>query len=183
VRHYEPPEVTWLPPELEVGVELEPRPLELELPEFEDDEPEELEPEDVEPEDEEPEDVEPEDGEPEEVEPDEVEPEVPELEDPEPELVEDELEGVEVEPVDVSVLWVEPGRARASAPAVTTLAIVTAVVVERTLLRPRSLAVTAWRIPSRCALLITLILRSGTRNSLYESSRQPLSQAARARTR
>ena len=155
--------MTWLPPELEVGVELEPRPLELELPELEDDELEELEPEDV-------------------------EPEVPELEDPEPGLAEGELEGVEVEPVEVepvevSVLWAEPGRARASAPAVTTLAIVTAVVVERTLLLARSLAATAWRIPSRCALLITLILRSGTRNSLYESSRQPLSQAARARTR
>jgi len=152
--------VTWLPPELEVGVELEPRPLELELPELEDDELEELEPEDVEP--------------------DEVEPEVPALEDPEPELAEGELEGVEVEPVEVepgevSVLWVEPGRARASAPAVTTLAIVTAVVVERTLLRPRSLAATACRMPSRCALLITLILPSGTRNSLHEPSRQPLS--------
>jgi hypothetical protein len=149
--------VTWLPPELEVGVELEPRPLELELPELEDDELEELEPEDVEPDD--------------------VE---PELEDPELELAEGELEGVEVEPVEVepvevSVLWVEPGRARASAPAVTTLAIVTAVVVERTLLLARSLAATAWRIPSRCALLITLILRSGTLNSLHEPSRQPLS--------
>jgi hypothetical protein len=156
-RHYEPPEVTWLLPELEVGVELEPRPLELELPELEDDELEELEPEDVEPDD--------------------VE---PELEDPELELAEGELEGVEVEPVEVepvevSVLWVEPGRARASAPAVTTLAIVTAVVVERTLLLARSLAATAWRIPSRCALLITLILRSGTLNSLHEPSRQPLS--------
>jgi len=159
-RHYEPPEVTWLLPELEVGVELACRPLELELPELEDDELEELEPEDVEPED---------------VEPDEVEPEVPELEDPEPELVEGELEGVEDEPVDVSVLWVEPGRARASAPAVTTLAIVTAVVVERTLLRPRSLAATAWRIPSRSALLITLILRSGPLNSLHEPSWEPLS--------
>jgi hypothetical protein len=163
-RHYEPPEVTWLLPELEVGVELEPRPLELELPELEDDELEELEPEDVEP--------------------DEAEPEVPELEDPEPELVEDELEGeldgdevdpVEDEPVEVSVLCVEPGRTRASAPAVTTLAIVTAVVVERTLLRPRSLAATACRMLSRCALLITLILPSGTRNSLHEPSWQPLS--------
>jgi hypothetical protein len=151
--------VTWLLPELEVGVELEPRPLELELPELEDDELEELEPEDV-------------------------EPEVPELEDPEPELVEDELEGeldgdevdpVEDEPVEVSVLCVEPGRTRARAPAVTTLAIVTAVVVERTLLRPRSLAATACRMPSRCALLITLILPSGTRNSLHEPSWQPLS--------
>jgi hypothetical protein len=152
--------VTWLLPELEVGVELEPRPLELELPELEDDELEELEPEDVEP--------------------DEAEPEVPELEDPEPELVEDELDGDEVdpvedEPVEVSVLCVEPGRTRASAPAVTTLAIVTAVVVERTLLRPRSLAATACRMPSRCALLITLILPSGTRNSLHEPSWQPLS--------
>jgi hypothetical protein len=131
VEHKEPPEVTWLLPELEVGVELEPRPLEL--PELDDDELEELEPEEVEP-------VE---VEPDEVEPDEVEP----------------VEPVEVEPVEVSVLWVEPGRARASAPAVTTLAIVTAVVVERTLLRPRSLAATAWRIPSRRALLIPPILR------------------------
>jgi hypothetical protein len=129
--------VTWLLPELEVGVELEPRPLEL--PELDDDELEEPEPEEVEPD-----------------EPVEVEP-------------------VEVEPVEVSVLWVEPGRARASAPAVTTLAIVTAVVVERTLPRPRSLAATAWRIRSRCALLIILILRSGIRNSLDEPSRLPLS--------
>ena len=142
--------MAWLLPELEVGVELEPRPVELELPELED-ELEELEPEDVEPED-----VEPVEVEPVEVEPDEVEPD-------------------EVEPVEVSVLWVEPGRARASAPAVTTLAIVTAVVVERTLPRPRSLAATAWRIRSRCALLIILILRSGIRNSLDEPSRPPLS--------
>jgi hypothetical protein len=151
VRHYEPPEVTWLGPELEVGVELECRPLELELelelelPELEDELPE--------------------------LEDDELE--LPELEDDE--LEEPESEGVGDEPVDVSVLWVEPGRARASAPAVTTLASVTAVVVERTLLRPRSLAATASRIPSRCALLITLILRSGTPNSLYEPSWQPLS--------
>jgi hypothetical protein len=153
VRHYEPPEVTWLGPELEVGVELECRPLELEL----------------------------------ELELPELELELPELEDDElelPELEDDELEepeseGVGDEPVDVSVLWVEPGRARASAPAVTTLASVTAVVVERTLLRPRSLAATASRIPSRCALLITLILRSGTPNSLYEPSWQPLSSAVR----
>jgi hypothetical protein len=155
VRHYEPPEVTWLGPELEVGVELECRPLELEL----------------------------------ELELPELELELPELEDDElelPELEDDELEepeseGVGDEPVDVSVLWVEPGRARASAPAVTTLASVTAVVVERTLLRPRSLAATASRIPSRCALLITLILRSGTPNSLYEPSWQPLSSAVRFR--
>ena len=138
--------MAWLLPVLEVGVELDPRPLEVELPELADDEPEELEPEELEPVDVEPVDVEPVDFEP-----------------------------VDVEPVEVSVLWVEPGRARASAPAVTTLAIVTAVVVERTLPRPRSLAAAARRIPSRCALLITLIVRSGTRNSLHVSSRQPLS--------
>ena len=157
--------MTWLLPELEVGVELECRPLELERPELEDDELEELEPEDVEPDEAEHEVPELEDPELED----------PELEDPEPELVEDEPEGVEDEPVDVSVLWVEPGRTSASAPAVTTLAIVTAVVVERTLLRPRSLAATAWRIPSRSALLITLILRSGPLNSLHEPSWEPLS--------
>ena len=152
--------MAWLLPELEVGVELEPRPLELELPELED-ELEELEPEDVEPEDVEPVEVEPDEVEPVEVDPVEVEPV--------------EVEPVSVLPVGVSVLWVEPGRARASAPAVTTLAIVTAVVVERTLPRPRSLAAAARRIPSRCALLITLILRSGIRNSLHEPSRPPLS--------
>jgi hypothetical protein len=148
--------VAWLLPVLEVGVELDPRPLEFELPELEDDEPEELEPEELEPVEVEPVDVEPVDVEPVEVEPVDFEP-------------------VGVEPVEVSVLWVEPGRARASAPAVTTLAIVTAVVVERTLPRPRSLAATAVRIPSRCALLITLILESGIRNSLHVSSPQPLS--------
>jgi hypothetical protein len=145
--------VTWLLPELEVGVELEPRPLEL--PELDDDELEEPEPEEVEPD--EPVEVEPVEVEP--VEPVEVEP----------------VEVEPVEPVEVSVLWVEPGRARASAPAVTTLAIVTAVVVERTLPRPRSLAATAWRIRSRSELLIILILRSGIRNSLDEPSRPPLS--------
>ena len=145
--------MAWLLPELEVGVELEPRPVEVELPELEDDELEELEPEDVEPVEEEPDEVEPVEVEPVDVEPVEV----------------------SVLPAEVSVLWVEPGRARASAPAVTTLAIVTAVVVERTLPRPRSLAAAAWRIPSRCALLITLILRSGIRNSLDEPSRPPLS--------
>ena len=162
--------MAWLGPELEVGVELECRPLELELPELELELPE-LEDELPELEDELPE---LEDELPElEDELPELELELPELEDDE--LEEPELEGVGDEPVDVSVLWVEPGRTRASAPAVTTLAIVTAVVVERTLLRPRSLAATASRISSRCALLITLILRSGTPNSLYETSWQPLS--------
>ena len=118
--------MAWLPPELEVGEEPELKPPELE-PEFAELDPESAEPELVE------------------LEPVELEP--AELEPAEPELDEELDEPVAVDPLDV-VLFVEPGRARASAPAVTTLAIVTAVVVERTLARPRSLAATAWRIPS-----------------------------------
>ncbi len=163
--------MAWLLPELEVGLEPEDRPLEeedepelLELEEPE--EPEEVEPEPVEPElvPEEPELV-PEEPEP--VEPEEVEPEEPELEEDEP---------VEV---DVSVLCADPGRTRASAPAVTTLAMVTAVVAERTLSRPRSRSAMARRIPSRCALLMYPSLRSGTRNSLHETSRLAMSRAVR----
>lgn len=146
--------MAWLLPELEVGEEPELRPLELELLELlelEDDEPElEDEPELVEP-----------------------EPDEPEFELDDPELV--EVEPVEDEPVDVeeddAVLCVDPGRARASAPAVTTLAMVTAVVVDRTLFRPCSLAAMARRIPSRCALLMLTILRSRTRKWLHEPSR------------
>ena len=98
------------------------------------------------------------------------EPEFAELEpgpaEPEPELAE-----VEPEPLDVLVAWLDPGRARARAPAVTTLATVTVVVVDRTLARPRSLAATAWRTPSfRRALLMSPILRSRTRKSLHEPS-------------
>ena len=90
----------------------------------------------------------------------ELEPEFAELE---PEPVEPELAEVEPERLDVLVVWLDPGRARASAPAVTTLATVTVVVVDRTLARPRSLAATAWRIPSfRRALLMSPILRSRT---------------------
>ena len=133
--------------------------MELEL---EDDEPElvELEPDELEP-------VEPEPVEPEPV-PDELEPE-----EPEPELADDEPVEAEPDPVeaDVLVLCVDPGRAKASAPAVTTLATVTAVVADRTLSRPRSLAAMARRILSRCALLMYPILRSRTRKSLHEPSR------------
>jgi hypothetical protein len=133
--------VTWVLPELELGVLLELMPLELELPELE------L-----------------------------PELELPELELPElePELVEDEPEFVDVEPVDDEpvdvVLWVEPGRARASAPAATTLATLTAVVAERTFSRPFSLAAMARRIPSRCALMSS-ILWPRLRKSLHEPSR------------
>ena len=150
--------MAWLPPELEIGAEPELKPLE---PELADDEPE-LEPELAEPELAEPELAEPELAEPEpaELEPvelelllDEPEPEETEEPEPEPDLVADEP--VEVEPVEDDAVWcVDPGRTRASAPAVTTLAMVTAVVVDRTLSRPRSLAAMARRIPSRSALLM-----------------------------
>jgi hypothetical protein len=160
--------VAWLaPPELPVGAEPELRPpeLELELPVLE---PEfaELEPELV---------------------PVELEPELLELEPVELELLpelEPELELAEVEPdpLDVLALLVEPGSARASAPAVTTLAMVTAVVVDRTLDRPRSLAATARRIPSsRRALLMSFILRSRCPGSLHESSGPAMSPAGSSR--
>jgi hypothetical protein len=146
--------VAWLLPELDDGEEPELKPLELELA---DDEPEfvELEPDEPEP-------VEPE------LVPDELDPD-----EPEPELAEDEPVEVELDPVeaDVLVLCVDPGRARASAPAVTTLAMVTAVVAERTLFRPRSRSAMARRIPSRSELLMYLILRSCARESLHEPSR------------
>jgi hypothetical protein len=161
--------VAWLPPELELGEEPELKPPELE-PEFV-----ELDPEFVEPELAEPEPVEPEP-----VEPEPEEPEEPE-EAPEPELDEEFDVPVEVDPLDV-VLFADPGRARASAPAVTTLATVTVVVVDRTLARPRSLAATAWRIPSfRRALLMSPILRSRTRKSLHEPSGRAMSLAGSSR--
>ena len=155
--------MAWLPPpELAAGAEPELKPPELE-PEFV-----ELDPEFAEPE---PAELEP-------VEPEPEEPEEPELvEAPEPELEEEFDEPVEVDPLDV-VLFADPGRARASAPAVTTLATVTVVVVDRTLARPRSLAATAWRIPSfRRALLMSPILRSRTRKSLHEPSGRAMSLA------
>lgn len=135
-RHHDPPDVAWLLPELDDGEEPELRPDELELEEPE------LEPELELPLDE-PEFVE-------------LVPEEPELvpEEPEPELVADEP--VEADPVEEEalVLCADPGRARARAPAVTTLAMVTAVVVDLTLAQPRSLAAMAWRIPSRGLLLM-----------------------------
>jgi hypothetical protein len=112
-----------------------------------------------------------------EFEPVELEPE----EAPEPELDEEFDVPVEVDPLDV-VLFADPGRARASAPAVTTLATVTVVVADRTLARPRSLAATAWRIPSfRRALLMSPILRSRTRKSLHEPSGRAMSLAGSSR--
>jgi hypothetical protein len=152
--------VAWLLPELDVGLEPELKPLE----------PDELEPDTVE-------------LEPDEPEPDKVEPDEPELEDepdePEPAEVpvEDEPDDVDE---DVAVLCVDPGRARATAPAATTLAIVTAVVAERTLARPRSLAAMARRTPSRYSLLMCPILRSRTRSLLNEASRLAMRRATRS---
>jgi hypothetical protein len=121
--------VAWLAPELDTGLEPELKPLE----------PDELE-------------LEPVDPEPE---PDELELEPVE---PEPEPVEPELAEVPDDPDDaeeeLTALCVDPGRARATAPAATTLAMVTAVVAERTLARPFSLAAMARPMPSRCALLM-----------------------------
>jgi hypothetical protein len=165
--------VAWLPPELAVGVEPELKPPELE-PEFVELEPVEPEPVELDP-------VEPEPVEPEPVELEPVEPELAEPELAEPELAEELGVPAEVEPelLDALVLCVEPGRARASAPAVTTLAMVTAVVADRTLARPRSLAAWASRIPlSRRALLMSLILRSRTRKSLHEPSGSAMSRLA-----
>jgi len=149
-------------PELEVGVEpelkpLEPVELELEL------DPLELEGDPVEPE------LEPEEPDP--VLPDEVDPDVPELleldgvAEDEPELVEED-----------ALVWVEPGRTRAIAPAAATLDRVTAVVAERTLARPFSLAAMARRRASRCELLMSAILRSRIGSLLYGSSRLAMSR-------
>jgi outer membrane biosynthesis protein TonB len=149
--------VAWLLPELDIGVEPELRPLELEL----EPEPVELELPELEPVEVEPEPVE--EPEPELVE----EPEPDDAEEPEPELVE-------------AVLCVDPGRAKATAPAAATLATVTAVVADRTLARPRARAAMAWRTRSRGALLMCSILRSGTRRLLNEPSRLAMRRAGRS---
>jgi hypothetical protein len=157
--------VAWLPPpELAIGVEPELKPPELE-PEFVELEPVEPEPVELEPVELDPEP--------------ELVPDEPELAPEEPELDAEEPDEVEPELLDALVLCVEPGRARASAPAATTLAMVTAVVVDRTLARPRSLAAWASRIPlSRRALLMSLILRSRTRKSLHEPSGSAMNRLA-----
>ncbi len=92
-------------------------------------------------------------------------PEVVPLFEEDPELVD--------EPVlaDVVVLCVDPGRARVTTPAATTLAMVTAVVVERIRARPRSRAATARWTLARSALLMSPILRQRIRSLLQETSR------------
>jgi hypothetical protein len=163
--------VAWLPPELEIGLEPELKPLEPDEFELEPDEPELDEP--VEPE---PDELEPVEPEPDELEPDEPEPE-PDDELDEPELA--ELPDEPEDPEEDAVLCVDPGRARATAPAVTMLAILTTAVAERTLARPSSRAAMARRMRSRCALLMCPILRSRTRSLLYEPSRLAMRRAAR----
>jgi hypothetical protein len=150
--------VAWPLPELELGVEPELKPLELDpelVPEFE------LEPV--------------------------LEPELelePELAD-EPVLEEDPELVDEPVPVDVDdvVVCVDPGRARVTTPAATTLAMVTAVVVERTLARPRSRAAMARWTLSRSALLISPILRSRIRSLLQETSRLAMRGTPRSAAR
>lgn len=153
--------MAWLLPELDDGVlpELKPE-FELEEPvlEFEFDEPVLDEPV--------PEEPVPEEPVPEEPEFDELL--VPEL--AEPELVEPELDDVPVEVEAEAVLWVDPGRVRATMPAAATLAMVTVVVVVRTRDRPRSRSAAARRTRSRYSLLMTPILRSPTRSLLEETS-------------
>jgi hypothetical protein len=106
--------------------------------------------------------------------------EVPEVPDPADDVPEElEFDFAEDDDEEVSALWVDPGRTSATAPAAATLARLTAVVAERTLDRPRSLAATARRTWSRCALFMSVILRSGTRSRLDVPSRLALSSAAR----
>ena len=157
--------MAWLLPELEDGAEPELKPefeFELDEPVFD-------EPELDEPEFDEPELDEPEFDEPELVEPDLAE----------PELVEPELDD-EPEPVDVdeeAALCADPGRVSATMPAAATPAMVTVVVTERTLARPRSRSAVARRIRSRYSLLMKPILRLRTRSLLQETSRLAMSQA------
>jgi hypothetical protein len=148
--------VAWPLPELDDGAEPELKPLELEL-ELEFD-PVELEPVELEPEPVEPELVDP------------VEPELP-----------DELEPAEVpaDPVEEAVLCVDPGRASATMPAAATLAMVTVVVADRTLARPRSLSAMARRTRSRSALLMCPILRLRPRIRLYGTSRSAMRRTVR----
>ena len=151
--------MTWLPPELDDGADPELKPPEPELEfEFE---------------------LEPVELEPLELEPDEVEPEPVELEDePEPELAEVPLDDEPDDAEEDAVLCVDPGRASATMPAAATLAMVTVVVADRTLARPRSLSAMARRTRSRCALLMSSILRSRTRSLLHEPSRLAMRRAA-----
>gem|GEM_PF-4481969 len=93
-----------------------------------------------------------------------------------------------VELLELLVLWllfavvvvavaacVEPGSARATTPAASTLVAPTAAVAERTLACPRALAATARPILSR---FITFILRPPGRSSLWPRSQSALTGPA-----
>jgi hypothetical protein len=151
--------VAWLVPELDDGAEPELKPefeLELELDEPEPDVPELDEPEP---------ELEPEVG------PELVEPE-PVLEEPELLLEEvPELAGVPADESDEEVLCAAPGRVSATTPAAATLAMVTVVVTERTLDRPRVRSAIARRTRSRYSSLINSIVRSCNPSPLQETSR------------
>jgi hypothetical protein len=90
----------------------------------------------------------------------------------------DEFEELELpeEPVAVLALCVDPGSTRATTPAVATLASPTAVVVERTLALPRSLAATARKILSR---FMRPILGVSSRKPLQASSQPAMSRPGR----
>jgi len=155
--HHEPPEVEWLVPELDDGADdplLNPEPDELEL-----DDPE-LEPD---PELDDPEPV-----------PDEPELTLvdPELAVPEDDPADDEPD--EVEPVEDVVLC-EPGRARAMAPAVTTLASPTVAVAVWTRLCPRARDAMARRTLSRFGVCIPGSLLPASGNGLCTGSQPPMS--------
>jgi hypothetical protein len=140
--------VAWALPEVEVGVELEVMPLELEeeLVELE--------------EAEEPVLVELEEA-----------PEEPVLVEP----VEDD-EPVEVRLVAASAVCVDPGRTKATALAATTLATPTVAVTTRIRARPRVLAVTASAIGPGCELelVMSFSLEPGARGPLQATSQLAL---------
>ncbi len=166
--HHEPPEVEWLVPELDDGADdplLSPEPEELELDDPEPDDPE-LVPDEPVPDD------------------PELVPAEPVLDEPELTLVDPELwvpddEPDEVEPAEDAALC-EPGRARAMAPAVTTLASPTVAVAVWTRLRPRARDAMARTTPSRLVFIPgSLLPASG--NGLCTGSQPPMSLDATAR--
>ncbi len=165
--HHEPPEVEWLVPEPDDGADdplLNPEPEELEL-------------DDPEPDPDDPELV-PDDPVPDDPVPDEPVPDEPELTLVDPELAvpddDPDDEPDEVEPAEDVVLC-EPGRARAMAPAVTTLASPTVAVAVWTRLCPRARDAMARRTLSRFGVFIPGSLPPAAGNGLCTGSQPPMS--------
>ncbi len=164
--HHEPPEVVWLEPELDDGADdplLSPEPEELDDPELVPDDPE----------------LVPDEPVPDEPVPDEPVPDEPEftLVDPELAVPEDDPaddDPDEVEPAEDVVLC-EPGRARAMAPAVTTLASPTVAVAVWTRLCPRARDAMARRTLSRFGVFIPGSLLPAAGNGLCTGSQPPMS--------